>query len=203
MNLESIPQCIAPCAIKIKPVNPSLMITRILATLFSLLIKRGYNLNKAIFFDRDDTLIHDTGYMYKLEDLKFFEDSIPVLKELQKRGYLLFIVTNQSGIGRGFYTIEDMHKFNNHMLSQLHDNGIEIQDLAFCPHSPQDNCLCRKPSPMLVNQLCDKYEIERNHSYMVGDKISDIECGKAAELKTFLINKNSHNIKDLISTLSV
>ena len=89
---------------------------------------------KAIFFDRDDTLIIDTGYMYKLEDLNFFEDTFTVLKKFQKKGYLLFIITNQSGIGRGLYTEDDMHKFNKNMLTVLESEGIKITDLVFCPH---------------------------------------------------------------------
>jgi D,D-heptose 1,7-bisphosphate phosphatase len=153
-------------------------------------------LNKAIFFDRDDTLIIDTGYMYKLEDLKFFPETFSVLKELQAKGYLLFIVTNQSGIGRGYYTEEDMHKFNNNMLSVLSEQGISIKELVFCPHSPEQKCDCRKPSPKLLNQLCEKYNIDRANSYMIGDKESDVGAGQAAGMKTVKV-ENGVNLNQL------
>jgi D,D-heptose 1,7-bisphosphate phosphatase len=153
---------------------------------------------KAIFFDRDDTLIIDTGYMYKLEDLNFFEDTFTVLKKFQKKGYLLFIITNQSGIGRGLYTEDDMHKFNKNMLTVLESEGIKITDLVFCPHAPEDNCACRKPSPKLLNELCDKYNVDKGQSIMVGDKQSDIDAGINAGLQTFRVKNN--NLIELITS---
>jgi histidinol-phosphate phosphatase family protein len=147
--------------------------------------------NKAIFFDRDDTLIRDSGYMYKLEDLDFFPETFKTLNDLQDKGYLLFIVTNQSGIGRGMYSEDDMHKFNTHMLSKLQEQGISITDLVFCPHAPEDSCNCRKPSPKLINELCEKYHIDKSLSWMVGDKQSDIDAGAAAGLRTFKIKNNN------------
>jgi D-glycero-D-manno-heptose 1,7-bisphosphate phosphatase len=135
---------------------------------------------KAVFFDRDDTLIVDSGYMHKPKDLKFFPDTFSVLQELQRRGYLLFIVTNQSGIGRGYFSEEDMHKFNQHMLEQLAQQNIKISEIVFCPHAPEDNCDCRKPKPKLINQLCDKYQIDKSLSFMVGDKDSDVGAGVGA-----------------------
>ena len=103
--------------------------------------------NKALFFDRDDTLIVDKNYMYKVADLEYFPDTIPTLKKLQELGFLLFIITNQSGVGRGYFSVEQMHEFNNHMISDLASQGIEIKELVFCPHAPEDNCECRKPKP--------------------------------------------------------
>ncbi len=146
---------------------------------------------KAIFFDRDDTLLIDWGYMYKVEDLVFISDTFSVLKELQDKDYLLFIVTNQSGIGRGFFQESDMHKFHEAMLKELTAEGIKIQEIVFCPHSPEDKCDCRKPSPRLLNELCEKYDIDKSLSYMVGDKQSDVDAGKSADLKTFNVKHNS------------
>lgn len=153
---------------------------------------------KAIFFDRDDTLIIDSNYMHKVEDLKFFGDTFTVLKELQSQGYLLFIVTNQSGIGRGYFNEEDMHNFNNAMLSELSAQGISIKEIVFCPHSPEQNCDCRKPSPKLLNQLCEKYKIDKKQSIMVGDKQSDIDAGKNAGLQSFKVENG--NLKDLLTS---
>lgn len=135
---------------------------------------------KAIFFDRDDTLVKDNSYMHKAEELSFFPATFSTLKELQKRGYQLFIVTNQSGIGRGYFQTEDMHKFNQAMLQELTKYGIKISDIAYCPHAPEDKCDCRKPSPKLINQLCEKYNIDKSKSFMVGDKKSDALAGENA-----------------------
>ena len=104
---------------------------------------------KAIFFDRDNTLIRDKAYMYKVEDLEFFDESFRVLQTLQAKGYLLFIITNQSGIGRGMFSEADMHNFHENMLLKLEEQGIKIQEIAYCPHAPDDGCDCRKPSPKL------------------------------------------------------
>ena len=153
---------------------------------------------KAIFFDRDDTLVRDTGYMHKLEDLKFFDDTFSTLIELQKRGYLLFIVTNQSGINRGFYSEADMHKFNQAMLKELEENGIEIQDLAFCPHAPEENCDCRKPKPKMLNDLCIKHNIDKSLSYMVGDKDSDVIAGENAGVTSIKVSKGLKSILEII-----
>ena len=138
---------------------------------------------KAVFFDRDNTLIIDSGYMYQPEQLKFFDDTFSVLKRLQDLGFILFIVTNQSGIGRGYYTEDQMHVFNANMLKVLKENDIEIKDIVHCPHAPDDNCSCRKPSPELIDNLCQKYQIDKSKSYMVGDKDSDLESGENAKMK--------------------
>ncbi len=156
--------------------------------------------HKAIFFDRDDTLIQDKGYMHDPTDLIFFPESISTLRELQEKGFLLFIVTNQSGIGRGYFQEADMHKFNQHMLAELKTAGIEIKDIVFCPHAPENNCECRKPSPKLINDLCEKYDIDKNLSYMVGDKESDIKAGENAGLTSIKIT--SGEIKKILSILN-
>lgn len=142
---------------------------------------------KAIFFDRDDTLIHDKHYMHKLEDLNFLDETFDVLKTAQKLGYKIFIVTNQSGIGRGYFQEEDMHRFHDHMLSKLKEEGIEIEEIAYCPHAPEANCECRKPGPKLIIDLCEKFDIDKNLSFMVGDRDSDINAGISAGVKTIKI----------------
>ncbi len=158
------------------------------------------NTQKAIFFDRDNTLIYDKGYMHDPADLKFFPDTIKTLKELQNRGYLLFIITNQSGIGRGYFSEKDMHNFHKHMLGKLKESGIQIQDLAFCPHKPDDNCDCRKPNPKMLNDFIEKYNIQKNLSYMVGDKESDVLAGQNAGLNSLKIE--NENIKVILEQIA-
>ena len=152
---------------------------------------------KAVFFDRDDTLIQDSGYMHKKEDLRFFEDTISTLQALKQKGYEFFIVTNQSGIGRGYFTLEQMHSFNQFMLDEFKKYDVEIKEVVFCPHSPKDNCDCRKPSPKLINDLCKQYNIEKHLSYMIGDKDSDFQAGLKAGLKSYKIVPGS--IKSILN----
>lgn len=158
-------------------------------------------MEKAIFFDRDDTLIYDKGYMHNPSDLRIIPDSFKVLKELQTHGYLIFIITNQSGIGRGYFTEEQMHIFNDKMLKEFQAQGIIITEIAFCPHSPEQECLCRKPSTKLVDELCERYQINKSSSWMVGDKSSDIECGKKAKLNTYKVEK--HHILGLLEEMKL
>jgi len=152
---------------------------------------------KAIFFDRDDTLIHDSHYMYKKNQLQFIDGVFEILQKLQEMEYLLFIVTNQSGVGRGYFTIEQMHEFHDYFLEKLLEKNIQIKEIAFCPHAPIEKCDCRKPMPKLINDLCQKYNIDKSQSIMVGDRESDIRAGEAAGVKTFLVENN--NLNNLLS----
>lgn len=145
---------------------------------------------KAIFFDRDNTLIIDSNYMHKIEQLRFFDDTFSALEIIKQKNYLLFMVTNQSGIGRGYFTVEQMHEFNNHMLCEFEKNNIHFESIAYCPHAPEDNCLCRKPHPTLINELIEKYDIDKSSSFMVGDKICDAEAGMNAGIQGVLLKKN-------------
>lgn len=160
---------------------------------------------KAVFFDRDNTLLHDTNYMYKVEDLAFMEGVIQTLKAIQLLGYELYIVTNQSGIGRGYFSEQQMHTFHQAMLAELQKHNIEIKAIAFCPHAPEDHCDCRKPSPKLIHELIKKYNIDPKQSFMVGDKLSDIESGENAGLTAILLgqgHKNSiQHFEDLLDFL--
>lgn len=155
---------------------------------------------KAIFLDRDDTIIKDHGYMFKIEDIEFFEKTIETLQTLFHRGYKLFIVTNQSGIGRGYFSVAQMHCFNQELIRILKLEGVEIVETVYCPHSPEESCDCRKPSPKLINELCLKYNIEKKLSYMVGDKLSDKEAGLNAGVNAIQIRPGEiHKLIELIA----
>jgi len=139
--------------------------------------------NKALILDRDGTLIEDKNYAYKIEDLELLPGVIKGLKLLQKY-FLLFIVTNQSGIGRGYYTISDFHAYNNHLLKILNEQNIEIKKTYFCPHLKEDNCECRKPKTKFIDMIVDEFEIDVNESWVIGDHPSDIELGVNAGCRT-------------------
>ena len=101
--------------------------------------------NKTIFIDRDNTIIKDTGYTYKIKDLCFLPNSLNGLRNMRDLGYHLIIITNQSGVGRGLFSKDDYFIINNYLLEKLKDEGIKINDVFQCFHCPEENCQCRKP----------------------------------------------------------
>ena len=142
-------------------------------------------MSKAIFFDRDGVIIEDICYHYKIEDFKFIPNAVKGLKLL--KNFKLFIVTNQSGIGRGYYKTEDFLKFNNHLLDELKKYNIKIEKTYYCPHKPEDNCECRKPKTKLLKDAEREFDIDLKKSFVIGDKKADIELGKNAGCKTILV----------------
>ncbi len=143
--------------------------------------------NSGIFLDRDGVINIDKNYVYKVENLEFIPGSIKALEILQNKGYLLFIVTNQSGIGRGYYSEEDYLKLRKKINEILLDKNIMITEELYCPHHPDKNCKCRKPNPYHINQLIEKYDLDKKKCYMIGDKTSDIKAGENAGIKTILV----------------
>ena len=159
-------------------------------------------MKKAIFLDRDGTINVEKDYIYKSEDLVFEEGSIEALKTFKNLGYILIIVSNQSGIARGYFTEEDLNIFNNNMNEILKKNGIEITEFYCCPHHPdgigeyKKVCECRKPNNKMIEDAIKKYNIAREKSYMIGDKTSDIGAGLKSNLKTVLV-KTGYGLKDM------
>ena len=131
---------------------------------------------KAIILDRDGFLIEDKNYSYKLEDMEVLTGVIEGLK-LLKTKFLLFIVTNQSGIGLSFYTVNDFLKCNNHLISKLQLEGIRIEKTYYCPHLREDWCECRKPNPKYLFDIRDGWNTDLKLSWMIGDNPSDVEFG--------------------------
>ncbi len=142
---------------------------------------------RAVFLDRDGTINVDHGYVYRISDFEFTKGAIEGLKEMQDAGLTLFIITDQSGIGRGYYTHEDFRKITSHLVAELEKNGIRIKKTYYCPHSPEDNCECRKPNTKMLLDAKNEYGIELEKSYVIGDKESDILAGKRAGCKTILV----------------
>ncbi len=153
---------------------------------------------KAVFLDRDGVVNIDKNYVYKIEDFEFVDGVFEVLKEFLKRGYKLFIVTNQSGIGRGYYDENDFLKLTSYMLDKLKQKGIQITKVYHCPHSPESNCECRKPKPAMLLRAKDEFNIDMANSVMIGDKKSDIETGKNAKVgKTIFIGNKDEPLADI------
>lgn len=150
-------------------------------------------LNKAVFLDRDGTLNCDEGhyYIYKKEDVVFNPGVIEGLKRLKDAGYLLFIVTNQGGIAKGIYTHEDVKKVHDYMCSEFAKEGITIDKIYYCPHHESiKTCICRKPSPYMINLAIEEFHIDRHRSYLIGDGVRDIKAAEAAGIKAIKIHKN-------------
>ncbi len=149
-------------------------------------------MEKALFLDRDGVVNIEKEYLYKIEDFEFFEGIFESLKKIQKLGYRIFIITNQSGIGRGYYTIEDFNILTSWMIKEFAKNAIEISQVEFCPHGPDDNCLCRKPKTGMIDNILKNYDIDLKNSWLVGDKNSDILCAKNAGIKNTIQVKSGH-----------
>lgn len=152
--------------------------------------------NKAIFLDRDGTINVDKGYVYKTEDFEFIPGAIGALKLLQDKGYLLIIVTNQSGIARGYYTEEEYNFLTEYMLEQLKESGINITDVLYCPHligAPikkyNKQCECRKPNIGLYLEAQRKWNIDFSKSYAVGDKLRDCAICEKTSCRGFVIDE--------------
>ncbi|MDP5032546.1 D-glycero-beta-D-manno-heptose 1,7-bisphosphate 7-phosphatase [Paraglaciecola sp.] len=168
------------------------------------------NQQKAIFLDRDGVINKEINYLYKIEDFEFIPDTVKALKILQNLGYLLFIVTNQAGIARGYYTEHDFNKLNSWMLAKFEAAGIVISDVQYCPHHFESgkgkyaiDCECRKPKPGMLNTLIKKYNVDVSKSILIGDKVSDVEAAVSANITTPVLVKSGHalpvNIPEYVS----
>lgn len=141
-------------------------------------------MKKAIFLDRDGTLIEEGGYVYSIDKVKFYPDVFDALKILSKE-YIFFIITNQSGIGEGVYTLKEFEITNNYIVEQLKQKGINIQRTYFCPHSKDSKCDCRKPSIKYIKEIISEFkEISLKNSWVIGDHPCDVLMGINAGCKT-------------------
>lgn len=145
--------------------------------------------NKAVFFDRDGTLNIDIHYLHKTEDFVWTEDAKQAVKYVNDCGYLAILVTNQSGVARGYYAESDVQKVYDYMNDELKKIGAHLDALYYCPHHAAGkipkysiDCACRKPKPGMIDSACAKFNIDRTASYLVGDTATDMACAKNAGL---------------------
>ncbi|WP_439328083.1 D-glycero-beta-D-manno-heptose 1,7-bisphosphate 7-phosphatase [Lonepinella sp. BR2357] len=145
-------------------------------------------MNKAIFLDRDGTLNIDHGYVHQIDDFQFIEGSIEALQALKAMGYLLVVVTNQSGIARGYFSEDQFLQLTEWMDWSLADRGVDLDGIYYCPHHPEGNgefrqdCDCRKPKSGMLQQAIKELKIDPRRSFMVGDKIEDLQAGLGANV---------------------
>ena len=146
-----------------------------------------------VFLDRDGTIIVDKVYLNNPEEVEFIDGVIEGLQKLYSHNFKLVIVTNQSGISRGFVQLENLNAIHQKIVNVLKIHGVELFKIYYCPHLPEDNCNCRKPKIGMVEEI--KMLIDKNKSFVIGDKDLDVYFGKNLGIKTILISKDK-NIKD-------
>jgi len=154
-------------------------------------------MNKALFLDRDGVVNVEKEYLYKIEDFEFISGILELCSHYQSLGYKIFIVTNQSGIAREYYTQRDFDLLTEWMLEEFKRNDIIIEKVYFCPHYPDisGKCSCRKPEPGMILEAKKEFDIDLAHSLMIGDKERDIEAALNAGIKeTYLFDEN-HQMK--------
>jgi D-glycero-D-manno-heptose 1,7-bisphosphate phosphatase len=139
----------------------------------------------AVFLDRDGTLMRDVDYCGDPTEVHLFPGTSEVLRKLKRAGYKLIIITNQSGIGRGYFTESAYRAVETEVTRQLGEKLIDAT--YFCPHAPEDECECRKPQPGMILQGAREHHVDLRRSFLIGDKQSDIECGRNAGVKTVLV----------------
>ena len=150
-------------------------------------------MNKAIFLDRDGTINVDYGYVHEIEKFEFIDGVIEGLKILSDLGYLLIVITNQSGIARGFFTEEQFQTLNNYMLNKLEENNISIAKVYYCKHVDKDNCDCRKPKLGLFYKAIEEFDIDIDNSYAIGDKERDLLICKQENTQGILLTKTTQD----------
>ncbi len=157
---------------------------------------------RGVFIDRDGVINEERQYVHKAEDFVLLPGVVEGLRMLQDANYRLVVVTNQSGIGRGYYSENDYSILTNYMVRLLATNGIKFSGIYHCPHRPSltndkfsHDCYCRKPNPGMLIDAARDLNLDLNQSVMVGDKISDIEAGRAAKVSNCVLVESGHEIK--------
>jgi histidinol-phosphate phosphatase family protein len=151
--------------------------------------------NKTVFVDRDGTINVNVEYLDNPEGFQMYPGVAEGIKLLNEHGFLVIVVTNQSGIARGYYTKETLDKIHERMISELKEKGAKIDGLYFCPHHPDDNCDCRKPKTGMLEMAFAEYDVDALKSFIIGDRMIDVEAGYKLKLKTILVPERIEQVK--------
>ena len=149
-------------------------------------------MNRAVFLDRDGTLNVDRDYLSDPAALAIIPGAGPALRRLMLADFRLFIVTNQSGIGRGYYSLADMHAVNERLCEVLAKDGVRFEKIYYAPEAPEDPSRGRKPSPQFLFDARDEFHLDLAESYMIGDKLIDVECGWNAGVKKSILVRTGY-----------
>jgi len=149
-------------------------------------------MNRAVFLDRDGTLIAEKNYLHRPDDVELFPGAGPALKRLADAGFKLFIVTNQSGIGRGLFTMADAESVNDRVSREFARDGVRFEKTYIAPEAPDQPSRVRKPSPQFLFDARDEFDLNLAESFMVGDKLIDLECGWNAGVKQSILVRTGY-----------
>lgn len=150
-------------------------------------------MKRAVFLDRDGTINIEKEYLNKVKDFEFIPGVPEAVRLLNQAGILVIVVTNQSGVARGYYTEDDVENLHSHIAGELESSGAHVDAWLYCPHHPDGRgsyalpCDCRKPLPGMLLEAARRYDIDLENSTMIGDKLADIEAGHAAGCRTILV----------------
>ncbi|MBP5640214.1 MAG: HAD family hydrolase [Victivallales bacterium] len=148
---------------------------------------------KVIFIDRDDTIIINKDYLDTPDGIEFLPNAMKGMRALMDKGYTLILVTNQSGIGRGYFTLETLNAIHARLCELLGEEGVKFEKIYFCPHRPDEHCHCRKPGTGMLEQACKDYDIDLKNSVMIGDSEGDMKMAKAFGIKAIQV---TYGIRD-------
>jgi D-glycero-D-manno-heptose 1,7-bisphosphate phosphatase len=149
-------------------------------------------MNRAVFLDRDGTIIAERNYLSKIEDVEVLPGAAAALRRLQEARFKLFIVSNQSGVGRGYFTLSDVERVNRHICDTFASEGVRFEKIYVAPEAPDQPSRGRKPSPQFLFDARDEFGLNLSSSYVIGDKRIDLECGWNASVKKSLLVRTGY-----------
>ena len=160
-------------------------------------------LRPAVFLDRDGVINRETDYVHKVDEFHFIDGVFAACREMSASGYRLIVITNQAGIARGYYSEDDFRQLTKWMLDTFRQQGIEIDGVYCCPHHPVHgvgdygrDCDCRKPAPGMILRAAQEHTLDLQRSILVGDKVTDIEAGRAAGVGCCVLVLTGHPVPD-------
>lgn len=157
--------------------------------------KSAASSNRAVFLDRDGTIIEDRDYLHKPEEVVIFAGVPEALRKLQEGGFLLIMITNQSGVGRGLFPMADVERVHEHILKELNRHKVALRKIYVAPEAPGQPSRARKPSPQFLFDARDEFGIDLSESYIIGDKLIDLECGWNAGVKKSILVRTGYGAK--------
>jgi len=149
------------------------------------------NQKRAVFLDRDGTVVVDRGYLDDASGIELLPGAAAALARLTEIGYLLVLVTNQSGVGRGLFSLNTVAAQHRRLRRLLAPAGVDFAAVEVCPHAPQDECSCRKPAPGMLRRAAAQLHLDLSRSFMVGDKEADVQAGLAAGCRSIRIGSSA------------
>lgn len=159
--------------------------------------------HRAVFLDRDGTLVHPRHYPSRPDDLHLYNNIGPGLRDIQRAGFLLVVITNQSGIARGYFTEAELQRMHEHLARELERLDVRLDAIYYCPHHPEGvireltmRCDCRKPQPGMLLKAAADLDLDLQHCWFIGDILDDVEAGNRAGCRTILVDLGTETIPE-------